>query len=72
MEDRPHVPTSTVVFGGAPRDMKACFRKWRDERTPTALGSPGSGSSAGSGAGLQRFRSLRVVPLNAALDAVRF
>lgn len=32
LEDRPFVPVGTVVLDGAPRDMKAIFRKW-DEGT---------------------------------------
>jgi hypothetical protein len=60
MEDRPMVPFSSVVLEGIPRDMKSVFRKWRDVLTPTVMQS-----------GLQRGRSLRVVPLTAALEATR-
>jgi len=59
MEDRPFVPVSTVVLEGVPRDMKFVFRKWREERAP------------GPVKGLARGRSLRVVPLTAALEATR-
>ena len=66
MEDRPFVPVSTVVLEGVPRDLKACFRTWKEGQGPT-IGGPRAG-----GQGLQRGKSLRVVPLNAALDATRF
>jgi hypothetical protein len=66
LEDRPFVPVSTVVLEGVPRDLKACFRKWKEGQGPTIAG-PGAGHK-----GLQRGKSLRVVPLNAALDASRF
>jgi len=63
MEDRPHVPITTVVLEGIPRDMKSVFRKWRDNLTPTIM-TPTS-------PGIRRGRSLRVVPLNAALEATK-
>lgn len=63
MEDRPYVPVTTVVLEGIPKDMKSVFRKWRDELTPT-ITQPLS-------PGLTRGRSLRVVPLTAALEATR-
>ncbi|KAI2630758.1 hypothetical protein GGR54DRAFT_584117 [Hypoxylon sp. NC1633] len=61
MEDRPFVPFSTVVLEGIPRDMKSVFRKWRDADSPTIMNV---------NAGLKRGRSLRVVPLNQALQAL--
>ncbi|RDL40441.1 Actin depolymerizing protein [Venustampulla echinocandica] len=61
LEDRPFIPVSTVVIEGIPRDMKSVFRKWREGSAPTRTQT----------AGLQRGRSLRVVPLNAALEATR-
>ncbi|RFU35732.1 hypothetical protein B7463_g598, partial [Scytalidium lignicola] len=61
-EDRPFVPVTNVVLEGVPRDMKSVFRKWRDDLAPTVLRSPKS---------LQRGRSLRIVPLTAALEAMR-
>lgn len=64
MEDRPFVPVSTVVIEGIPRDMKGIFRNWREELTPTMIRKAGAG-------GLRRGRSLRVVPLNAAIEATR-
>lgn len=64
MEDRPLVPITTVVLEGAPKDMKSVFRKWVDGLSITLHQPPPSG-------GLQRGRSLRVVPLNAALEATR-
>ena len=78
MEDRPFVPVSTVVLEGIPRDLKSVFRKWRDGASPTVMhvSSPGvSAGSAGSGSGgrpggLRRARSLRIVPLTQALQAL--
>jgi hypothetical protein len=64
MEDRPFVPVSSVVLEGVPRDLKFVFRKWSDARAPTVVYSPATT--------LARGRSLRVVPLSAALDAARF
>ncbi|KAI5864483.1 hypothetical protein GGS23DRAFT_604131 [Durotheca rogersii] len=61
MEDRPFVPFSTVVLEGIPRDMKSVFRKWRDTNNPTITNA---------NTGLKRGRSLRVVPLNQALQAL--
>ena len=61
MEDRPFVPISTVVLEGIPRDMKSVFRQWRDADSPTITNV---------GSGLRRGRSLRIVPLNQALQAV--
>lgn len=85
MEDRPFVPVATVVLEGIPRDLKAVFRKWRDNASPTrtvvpsqqqqqqqSAGEPQRSSSSGSnkGGGLRRARSLKIVPLNVALKAV--
>lgn len=64
MEDRPFVPISTVVLEGIPRDMKSVFRKWHDSSSPTIM------NPSGSGVGLKRGRSLRVMPLNQALQAL--
>lgn len=65
MEDRPFVPISTVVLEGIPRDLKSVFRKWHDSRSPTAMQVHDPASP-----GLQRGRSLRVVPLTQALQAL--
>lgn len=65
MEDRPFVPISTVVLEGVPRDLKRVFRKWSDERSPTVT-VPKETTT-----GLRRGRSLRVVPLTQALQALR-
>ncbi|PHH79876.1 hypothetical protein CDD82_2130 [Ophiocordyceps australis] len=62
MEDRPFVPVSTVVLEGIPRDMKPVFRKWDDARSPTLTHQPQQG--------LRRGRSLRVLTLTQALQAV--
>ncbi|CAJ0553527.1 Ff.00g120390.m01.CDS01 [Fusarium sp. VM40] len=63
MEDRPFVPISTVVLEGIPRDLKRVFRFWRDDLSPTATNS--------NSTGLKRGRSLRVVSLTQALQALR-
>ncbi|EGY22134.1 advillin [Verticillium dahliae VdLs.17] len=60
MEDRPFVPISTVVLEGIPRDLKRVFRKWTDDGSPTVMPQ----------AGLKRGRSLRIVPLTQALQAL--
>ncbi|KAF8849013.1 hypothetical protein BDZ45DRAFT_753216 [Acephala macrosclerotiorum] len=65
MEDRPYVPVTTVVLEGVPKDMKSVFRKWVPGRAPT-LHKPMSPTG-----GLQRMKSLRVMPLTAALEATR-
>ena len=82
MEDRPFVPISTVVLEGIPRDLKSVFRKWRDGASPTVMhvSSPGVSGGSGSGSGgpvsggrtggLRRARSLRIVPLTQALQAL--
>jgi hypothetical protein len=64
MEDRPFVPISTVVLEGIPKDLKSVFRKWRDANSPTIMNPPGSGT------GLRRGRSLRILPLTQALQAL--
>lgn len=64
MEDRPFVPISTVVLEGVPRDLKRVFRKWSDDRSPTV-------TVPKEKIGLRRGRSLRVVPLTQALQALR-
>ena len=61
IEDRPRVPFTTVVMEGVPKDMKSLFRKWRDALSPTVM----------QATGLQRGKSLRVVGLNAALEAIK-
>ncbi|KAA8568374.1 hypothetical protein EYC84_007410 [Monilinia fructicola] len=67
MEDRPFVPVSTVVIEGIPKDLKSVFRKWSEGRAPTIVQKrDGHGGTA-----LKRARSLRVVPLTAALEATR-
>ncbi|KAI1421418.1 hypothetical protein F5Y12DRAFT_767993 [Xylaria sp. FL1777] len=61
MEDRPFVPVSTVVLEGIPRDMKSVFRKWQDALSPTVTNTK---------TGLKRGRSLKVVSLGQALQAL--
>ena len=62
MEDRPFVPVTSVVLEGIPKDLKSVFRKWTDELSPTIM-RPSSP--------LSRGRSLRVIPLNAAIEATQ-
>ncbi|TPX13798.1 uncharacterized protein E0L32_005742 [Thyridium curvatum] len=76
-EDRPFVPVSTVVLEGVPRDLKSVFRKWTDARCPTRLAVPAAGGAAAdshqpvtSPKQFKRGRSLRIVPLNQALQAL--
>ncbi|KAF4465365.1 hypothetical protein FALBO_7786 [Fusarium albosuccineum] len=67
MEDRPFVPISTVVLEGIPRDLKRVFRFWRDDLSPTATHSGNPSAALGTP---KRGRSLRVVSLTQALQAV--
>jgi len=69
MEDRPFVPISTVVLEGIPRDMKSVFRKWHDSASPTLMNVPPPREVKPS-TGLKRGRSLRIVPLGQALQAL--
>ena len=72
VEDRPFIPVSTVVLDGAPRDLKAVFRRWTDETNPAS--STGTMLPTGklmSGKPLKRGGSMRVVGLAAALAAVQ-
>jgi hypothetical protein len=61
IEDRPMVPFSSVVLEGIPKDMKSVFRKWKEGLAPTVVQSNS----------LQRGRSLRILPLTAALEFTR-
>jgi hypothetical protein len=61
-DDRPFVPVTTVVLDGAPRDLRAAFRRW------TRI--PAGGGHAGKPV-LSRKGSLRVVALATALAAVQ-
>lgn len=75
MEDRPFVPVSTVVLEGIPRDLRSCFRKWLDRQSPTRMAPSASGSNGGISGGrtpspLKRARSLKLVPLGQALQAL--
>ncbi|KUI55591.1 Advillin [Cytospora mali] len=77
MEDRPFVPVSTVVLEGIPRDLRSCFRKWRDDMSPTKMlpsssntAAASAGATGGKTTGLKRARSLRVLPLGQALQAL--
>lgn len=58
-QNRPHVPSTKVVLGTPPpRDVKAVFRKWRDE------------FSGGSGSRTEANRTERVITLEEATEAV--
>ncbi|KAA8895170.1 hypothetical protein FN846DRAFT_970874 [Sphaerosporella brunnea] len=35
VEDRPFIPVSSVILGGAPREFKALFRTWDNAKMPT-------------------------------------
>jgi hypothetical protein len=35
VEDRPFIPVSSVILGGAPREFKSLFRTWDNAKTPT-------------------------------------
>ncbi|KAK0645856.1 hypothetical protein B0T16DRAFT_412071 [Cercophora newfieldiana] len=70
MEDRPFVPISTVVLEGIPRDLKAVFRKWHDSASPTLMNAPPAEVKVVTPPPLKRGRSLRIVPLGQALQAL--
>ena len=70
MEDRPFVPISTVVLEGIPRDLKAVFRKWEDSAGPTMMGGSPPPTRVNTPPPLKRGRSLRIVPLGQALQAL--
>ncbi|KND87990.1 Villidin [Tolypocladium ophioglossoides CBS 100239] len=71
IEDRPFVPVSTVVLEGIPRDLKRVFRKWDEARSPTVTNPQQQQQQGVAGAqGLKRARSLRVLTLTQALQAL--
>jgi len=70
MEDRPFVPISTVVLEGIPRDLKSVFRKWHDSASPTLMNAPPPEVRVATPSPLKRGRSLRIVPLGQALQAL--
>jgi len=70
MEDRPFVPISTVVLEGIPRDMKSVFRKWNEAASPTIMSGQPPAEVKFGGPTLKRGRSLRIVPLGQALQAL--
>src|ERR1700759_407931 len=63
VQDRPFVPVSTVVLEGAPRDLKAVFRRWSGPDAATAAQTPSLGAAGAAKGGLKRGSSLRVVGL---------
>lgn len=70
LEDRPFIPISTVVLEGVPRDLKRVFRSWRDSLSPTAGLAAAPASSSSLLGTPKRGRSLRVVSLTQALQAL--
>ncbi|KAL1894225.1 hypothetical protein Sste5346_006011 [Sporothrix stenoceras] len=70
MEDRPFVPITTVVLEGIPRDLKSVFRKWSDDLSPTRMAATSTPGVTSPSASIKRGRSLRIVPLTVALQAV--
>src|SRR6201996_1346918 len=70
VQDRPFVPVSTVVLEGAPRDLKAVFRRWSGPEA-AADATPSMGASSGGAVkGLKRGGSLRVVGLAGGVGGV--
>jgi hypothetical protein len=71
-EDRPFVPVTTVVVEGAPRDMRAVFRRWTSAGGESAEESAPlqAERSVGKGKGLRRGPSMRTVSLANALAAL--
>lgn len=57
LEDRPVIPVTSVILGGAPREFKALFRTWEDAKTPTTWQPT-------------RKPSMRIVGLSEAMEAV--
>lgn len=58
VDNRPFIPVSSVIVGGAPREFKVLFRNWEDAKIPTSwLPS--------------RKPSLRLVGLTAAMEAMK-
>ncbi|KAH0614048.1 uncharacterized protein H6S33_005934 [Morchella sextelata] len=58
VDDRPFIPVSSVIVGGAPREFKVLFRNWEDAKIPTSW-QP------------SRKPSLRLVGLTAAMEAMK-
>lgn len=58
IDDRPFIPVSSVIVGGAPREFKVLFRNWEDAKIPTSW-QP------------SRKPSLRLVGLTAAMEAMK-
>ncbi|KAK2747695.1 hypothetical protein FQN55_004865 [Onygenales sp. PD_40] len=63
LQDRPFIPKGSVVMHGLPDECKQAFRKW-DERV-------GSGRRDAGSLGLKKGARTGVVPLNAAIEAIR-
>ena len=53
LEDRPAVPTGTVVLAGIPRALCHAFRKWDDVVTPTKAGPNGGVTTVSLSAALE-------------------
>lgn len=77
VEDRPFMPVSSVILGGAPKEFKALFRTW-DSAHPAVLDPVKmvenkfvQQQASLGGKGLGRQRSIRIVSLNEAMNAMR-
>lgn len=77
VEDRPFMPVSSVILGGAPKEFKALFRTW-DQTHPAVLDPVkmvenkfAQQQAQLGGKGLGRQRSIRIVSLNEAMNAMR-
>ena len=71
LQDRPFIPVSTVVLEGAPRDMRAVFRWWKeapDAAPPVATERLMSGKPANSG---RKVSGMKTVGLASALVATQ-
>jgi hypothetical protein len=69
-QDRPFVPVTTVIIDGAPRDMRAVFRRWssvtdENEEAPKEIKDRVKGKKS-----LKRGPSMRTVSLANALAAL--
>lgn len=59
VDDRPFIPVSSVILGGAPREFRALFRTWEDSKSPTNTKPTG-----------MRKSSLRLIGLDEAMKII--
>lgn len=75
IEDRPFMPISSVILGGAPKEFKALFRTW-DNACPAVLNPQQQQNPAApvkqqpAASGMRRARSIRLVGLSEAMEAM--